>query len=193
MIARKKGQFLADGVKDLAKYGMRTTAIIGVSHGGGAGARAALTAFPDDPAQWEKEVAIEIKTERLAVGGKLQSWQKRTNDDDATFSRDFNPVEAVTDALRIQGRRLADLKEVDVEKLALDIEKGMWTTWMLEFAWTNEMLHGRMIGGQSLHNLSGRIEKRCEELGIDIGPLMAASLKERRAEYREWSKAHPDE
>jgi len=132
-----------------------------------------------------------LKQERLVVGAMLRAWQKRTNDRDPSLVHDFNPVTVIEDSLRIGGQPLADVKAVDENPLALQMEKGMWQTWLVDFGWTNKVAQGRLTGSQDV-NVGRGIEKRCLELGLNPDPLMIESLRARKREYRQWGKANPD-
>ncbi|MDI7274899.1 MAG: hypothetical protein QME94_02865, partial [Anaerolineae bacterium] len=168
MRAAQAGDFLIDGVKDLAKYGMRTAGTAGAGTRGGAG----LRAFPTDPLAWRGLEEVRISSELLVATNQLLEWQDRANRNDPDFFLDFNPVERMERSLTIRDKRVSELQPVDQEETASSFEKGMWAAWLKEYGYrlvaTVIARTGGLVHYRVERNVGKKIKRRCQALGVDV-------------------------
>ncbi len=180
MRAAQAGDFLIDGVKDLAKYGMRTA---------GAAARPpgapGLNAFPQDPLAWRGLEEVRINTELLVATNRLLEWQDRANRNDPDFFLDFSPIEAMEQSLTIRGKRVSELQPVDQGVTAREFEKGMWREWLEQFGYRLVTRVIARTGGLVHHsverNVGKKIKRRCEALGLDVERYARVAEERERA------------
>ncbi|MBD2126642.1 DUF4157 domain-containing protein [Microcoleus sp. FACHB-1] len=170
------GDFLIDGVKDLAKWGTGRNALVSSATRGGSSA--GLSAFPTDPGAWKDQVELRITQELLTATNQLEQWQDKANRNVPGFYMDFNPVEAMRQGLTLDGHPAASLQPVDQAQYALDYEKGFWSAWLEKYGHTVIRTHtraGRVSSSQE--NAGKKVKARCEAIGLDITPYMEASRR----------------
>lgn len=194
MWAKQHGEFLVDGVRDLAKYGIRFPGKVG-ANGLGAGSRsgAGLTAFPTDPSEWQDDVDEVISDEAAQITRQIKQWQHNVNYDVPGFARDFDPVLAVERALTVKGKRLAEIGRVDKAQEARNFEKGMWKTWLETYGYTAVTRGVARAGTYTFveENVGGKIEARCKKLGLDIAPYLAVAHRRAKEEADRRNKPSP--
>jgi hypothetical protein len=170
------GDFLIDGVKDLAKWGTGRNALVSSATRGGSSA--GLSAFPTDPGAWKDQVELRIAQELLTATNQLEQWQDKANRNVPGFYMDFNPVEAMRQGLTLDGHPAASLQPVDQAQYALDYEKGFWSAWLVKYGHTVIRTHTRAgRASSSQENAGKKVKARCEAIGLDITPYMEASRR----------------
>ena len=182
MRAAQAGDFLIDGVKDLAKYGMRTA---GAAAAAAAPRAPGLNAFPRDPLGWRGLEEVRINTELLEATNRLLEWQDRTNRNDPDFFLDFSPIEAIEECLTIKGKRVSELRPVDQNSQARHYEKGLWAKWLTLYGYRLVTRVIARTGGLVHHsverNVGKKIKRRCEALGLDVEPYARVAEERERA------------
>jgi hypothetical protein len=116
-----QGTPMIDGMKDLAKWGLRSNALVGVMRAAPTASMAErFRAFPTDPLQWQNEVNLRVQSELAQVTAIIEDWQNKTNTGDPNFAPDFNPLEKVDAALvlRPRDRAPAGLLDKAMPKIA---------------------------------------------------------------------------
>ncbi len=183
--------FMVDGVKDLAKWGMRTAGpgVVAAAAGGGT---PGLKALPTDPLKWRDQVESRVVDESKSVVHNVNEWMDKANKNDPDFFLDFNPVDAVRGSLQIGGTKVKDgLPAEDTGELAKAFEKGLWAEWLKRYAYVVvENISAGIPTTNVRKNLPKAIEKRCEALGMDIGPYVQEAKAQ--AEAREEAGERPD-
>jgi hypothetical protein len=110
MRALEAGAAVVDGLKDLAKWGLRSGAVIGMTPGSlSVGAPAELRAFPPDPSEWQNSVNVRVQTELAIATSYIGMWQNAVNNNDPQFEVSFDPMEAINRALTIEHPALDEL------------------------------------------------------------------------------------
>ncbi|MCL6429560.1 MAG: hypothetical protein K6V36_01710, partial [Anaerolineae bacterium] len=163
-------EFLIEGVKELALYGMRIPQTLAAAAPPGEG----LNAFPTNPLAWRDQVELRITSELLVATNMLLGWQNSANGNDPNFFLDFNPVQAMEQSLTIAKHKVAELQPVDQEEMARHFEKGMWAAWLKQYAY---FLASRPVGPAGMpggvryyaqEDIAKKIRRRCQELGLDV-------------------------
>jgi hypothetical protein len=180
--------FMVDGIKDLTKWGLRSTGQSGLRGGISPGASSGFTAFPQDPLQWRNHVELRIKSELLRATLQVEDWQNRVNSNDPQFVPDFDPVQAVTQSLTIQGRRVASLVPVNQAEEARNFEKGFWKGWLEQYGYIKVMTAGRAgVFAGAHHNVGKKVRNRCRALGLDVEQYAAVARARVEQEAREFN------
>jgi hypothetical protein len=148
------GDWMVDGVKDLAKYGLReggrgATSPGSTPHGASADPAGALpstpstapsggqafNAMPTDPLVWQNQTNQRAEAEVLTPAREhVAHWQRAVNTHDANFDLNFDPVQAVNDSLKLDGKSLFDLTDEAAEPLLKGYEKGFLNDWIMSEA-----------------------------------------------------------
>jgi hypothetical protein len=183
--------FMVDGVKDLAKWGLRAAGP-GAAAAAAGGGTPGLKALPTDPLKWRDQIESRVVDESKAAVHNVNEWIDKANRSDPDFFLDFNPVDAMRGALQIGGTKVRDgLPAEDAGELARAFEKGMWAEWLKQYAYiVVENISAGIPTTNVRKNLPKAIEKRCKELGLDIGPYVQEAKA--RAEAREEAGERPD-
>jgi hypothetical protein len=165
------GAFLIDGMKDLAKWGLRT--------GGAAAGPAAgpgFQAFPTDPGQWQNQANVRAMTELAVATKQVLDWQHAVNTNDANFDPSFDPTAAVDAALTIKGSAVKGLTPVDTESTRKGYQQGFMDDWITG-TWPTELQNLDSVGWK-------KIEDKVDEYGNSIGmPGLGARLNAAAAEH----------
>lgn len=190
------GDFIVDGVKDLAKFGLRQAggAAAGPAHGGGA---SGLSAFPTDPVLWKENAKQRMLEEKAKALEFIDGWVNKARKDDPSFSRNFDPAQAVESSLK------TDLGEVP-DGGAAGFEKAMWVVWLGRYAYLlethkevdpNPFDHpgGTNPGTRSqasvVDNVSKKIAEHCKSLGLDVEQYGNKAQRQREADtYNDQNK-----
>lgn len=189
MKAAGSGDFIIDGIKDLAKWGMRTGAGLAAQSGLGS---SGLNAFPTDPLAWKGQEELRISSELAEATRMLLQWQDKANRNDPDFFLDFNPVEAMAQSLTVAGRRAAELAPVDQEETANAFEKGMWAKWLELYGYR---LATQTRGGMApvvryyaKSNVGKNIKRRCEALGLNVEQYARVAAERVGAEAERYNR-----
>jgi hypothetical protein len=139
MVDLKLGTPTIDGVKDLAKWGMRSGAVVG---------QTSLTIpiadvykkFPTDPLVWQNDINERVQTELANVTRLIESWQNAVNTHNKWFGRNFNPYQKVKAALNFKPNKfkpigpgltdITSLAPVNRPDLSKIFQAGFLTTWI---------------------------------------------------------------
>ena len=194
-----KSDFIIDGIKDLAKFGMRQAGQVGMQGGVKVNTDAGLQAYPLDPENWADKETIRVTSELRVVTETVKNWQEKVNSDEPTFIEDFDPIEAIDKSMTIDGKPVKDLDKLDGAKLAEDYEKGMWAKWLEQYGYKIELETDKYdTDGYPLHdtasaekNVGDLVMKRIAKLkGFDPAPFMATAKKAKEAEAHEYNEAN---
>jgi hypothetical protein len=170
------GDFMVDGVKDLWKWGLRSTGQAGIAGGVQlfTGSKA-LAPYPLDPEDWEGKETQRVTAELAVATKTLLDWQEKARLRDPSLSLNFNPIEAMNAALTVSdegGRRYkaADLEPVDHDTTATQFERGFWTKWLELYGYQLEVF--RVPKGAThyvlVRNVGSIVQGHCEKLGLDV-------------------------
>jgi hypothetical protein len=166
MKAAKRGDFLVDAVKDLAKAGTRGIqgAIVPKSSPG-----AVMQPMGDDPRTWRAQDAVRVNNEKRHVLGILEGWQSKVNKNDQSFSRNFDPVAQMDQSLVRAGTPITAIPVPNQTAEEKTFELGMWKGWLEAFAYTVEQRSGQYGGTYStlVENQGKKIRDRINALGED--------------------------
>ena len=180
--------FLVDGIKDLAKWGMRRA---GAELG--PGAAPAMRAYPPDPLQWQNAETTRVQTELAVATQRLLDWQTKAGNSDPDFFCEFDPMQAMESSLTVGGQRAATLAPVDGAQSAIDFEKGFWARWLEMYAYEVQSTPSKAgMHHSSRENNGKKIKERCETIGLDWRAHAAVSERaveaevERRRRARGW-------
>jgi len=176
---KKAGEsdFMVDGIKDLWKWGLRSTGQAGIQGGIAVPATApALKAYPLDPEQWEGKETERIAGELAQATTTLLDWQVKARTSDPSFALNFDPIESMELALRVsddQGKKyeVAELEPVDHDKTADQFEKGFWAKWLELYGYQLELWRDWGWGTKEYvleRNVGLVVQRRCEKLGLDV-------------------------
>jgi hypothetical protein len=145
MIQLQLGTPTIDGIKDLAKWGLRSGAVVGTTSIG-IPVGDVYKKFPTDPLIWQNDINERVQTELANITMLIESWQNAVNTNDNRFVPNFNPYEKVKDALKFVPKKyqpiggpaltdittLAPVNRPDVSKV---FQAGFLTTWIDRCAW----------------------------------------------------------
>jgi hypothetical protein len=133
-----------DGIKDLAKWGLRSGAVVGMT---------SITLpvgdvykkFPTDPLVWQNDINERVQTELANLTQFIESWQNAVNSNDNRFVPDFDPYAKISEALKLGLKRfnligppstdillLVPVSRPDVSKI---FQAGFLTTWIDKYSW----------------------------------------------------------
>jgi hypothetical protein len=183
MNAAKNGAFLADGVKDLVKFGLRTGGAAGLTPDGGD----AMHPMSTDPRTWRADYATNMNTEKEKALKSLDGWQTKFNGSDPDFYLNFNPVTTIDDALKNkQGKALKDISVPDQKEHEKKFELGFWKEWLTQFGFTVEVkgvgYSGTTFG--TSENQGKKIRDRINDLGENGDQFLATygGISKKKAE-----------
>jgi hypothetical protein len=177
---------LTDSAKDLAKYLVRLPVgplkdkVLG-SHGGGAhasGVEASTDASKAgvaqgagnvaaiDPEHWYAAIERTINTERGEVGAMLTSLQEGLDTilvTDPHQSFDWDPVQVITEAAKLDGK---PLDQLGTAPPALAYERSMWEVWLENYSWTIGSSGGFAIAES---NVGGKLKDEIDRVAEKFG------------------------
>ena len=120
--------FLIDGIKDLAKFGVRANSAFVPPPG--------IKKFPSDsPTVWSSRVNERVSGEMAEAARQLDRWRTAVSNDDDSFNANFDPATEIDKALRVNlasgpPLRLSDLPAVDKDDLQKTFEFGWLAGWI---------------------------------------------------------------
>jgi hypothetical protein len=127
------GDFMIDGVKDLAKFAVRGPGAeafrrMPVGTGG------IVSPMPTSPLQWQNGVNKRVASEMEEVAKIIRSWRLAVANDDSSFNAGFDPVQEVEKALVIAGTdgpvAIEDLPDIDEAQIQKTFQKGFLAAWI---------------------------------------------------------------
>ena len=120
-----QGAAVVDGVKDLAKFGLRTAGAI-------AATPASLRGFAPDPLVWQNETNHRVELEVLNPSrAAIVEWMNKVNNHDPNFDYTQDPVAAINAAMHMNdGTSLFELTDPDSATLAQLYEQGFLRDWI---------------------------------------------------------------
>jgi hypothetical protein len=192
------GKVVADGVKDLVKFGFKA----GVNPMAGKLAAPIVGPLPQSPDAWSTAIEGTMLKESALVHEMIADWGRRAVGADREFFLDFNPdVELL--ALKMQGLPIGAAAAgicPDAEGTARNFELGFWSSWMSQYAF--EMaLHGPPIGTPDAYveeSVPAKVKDRLAALGADPDAFVAEHgqpardrAEEQKREYDEQNPMFP--
>lgn len=187
----KAGDFLADGVKDLAKAGARGIENAAVG-GGRIPSGAAMKPMADDPRSWRAQQAVQKNTEKEKVLSELIRWKSKALASAPDFFLNFDPVATMDNALDSNGQPLKDIPVPDQAEHERLFELGMWKEWLSTSGYTVSQDFGYYGPEPTVKENQGKkIRDRINKLGEDgdawleqYGGISKAKAEEEEAARR---------
>ncbi len=168
---------LADGFKDLAKWGVRTAG----NPPNRSSADTGLQERPNDPADYQGYMTRIVEKEEEAVDKQIGDWQEAAVNN-PHFVANFDPMDVLNTALYFDGQPISELPIPNVGPLAHQIETGMWKGWLQRYAYRLGMLPSPFVSpigisgpanAYAQENYGDEVKARLAELGISAAELQA--------------------
>jgi hypothetical protein len=154
--------FMADGIKDLVKFGGRSagSGLAALVGGGG------IKPMPMEPLQWQNNVNLRVSTELALATKCIDEWQEAAEKNDPAFNANFDPVQAVDASLVIKKppppKPLIELQPVNITQLQRQFESGWLVNW-INFSYYYFLKGTSQFGWASIGD---RLENYGKELGV---------------------------
>lgn len=164
------GDFLVDGMKDLAKGTGRWVGAKALT----IGAKPGLEAYPPDPTEWQNRETERVSFELAAIAEVLSAWQEHAGTEDVEMT--FEPVEAIRELLVMNGQAVTELQPVAQETHAFDFERGFWEKWLELYGFELSDSGGNHYSRRVASPVGGSlVENRCRILGLDYARHLRAA------------------
>lgn len=126
MKAASAGDFMVDGVKDLAKFSVRgpSAAIFRAKQ---------VTGMPASPLQWQNSINQRVSSEMALISAQIDEWHEAVASDDTSFNANFDPTKETEEDLTIHHDgivvRLLSPPPLE-ESLQTKFEQGWLVAWI---------------------------------------------------------------
>ena len=144
--AKQIGDFMVDGVKDLAKFAVKGTggAEIGVFANKGKGIQ--ISGMPVSPLEWQNSVNKRVASEMAVVAKAINEWRMAVMEDNVRFDSSFDPAVEVDKALvlkpdlgsAVRLKQLPALNDDAMLKLQHQFEQGWFAGWIPQAKFAGE-------------------------------------------------------
>ena len=167
------GEFIVRSAKDMIMFAGRTTGSLAAS-ALAPNQSTGTQVMPKSPLLWKTQLEIRLSDEMKTLFKIIGDWIEKTlyPEKFPEFKVDFDPVTIVKASLKIAETDLAALAPGDQNTMMGQFEKAFWITWLQEYGYVEKILT-RLIGPS--RNISNKIERRCNELGISASEIMEHS------------------
>ena len=177
MLKAGTGDFIANGIVDMAKYGIT----LGMQTGAGAAPNrgAAFQALPLSPTEFRNGIEGRVNQELAVATRHVGNWQHAINEHDTNFQMNFNPVAATDTCLHSQGQKLREMAPVDHDAVKRGFQKGWMADWIQNYWWYGSNFS--QVEGGKVHDI---LNAYCAQIGLDPQPYINEDLRryqERRA------------
>jgi hypothetical protein len=116
-------EFVIDGIKDLAKFGVR-------GPGGAALRRNAFKKIAASPLVFRDSMNQRVMQEMAVASELIYNWRSAVASGDDTFNAGFDPDQEIASHLTVEGISLLNLPLLDGEALQKAYERGMLVRWI---------------------------------------------------------------
>ncbi|HEY9609374.1 DUF4157 domain-containing protein [Allocoleopsis sp.] len=161
------GEFMVDGVKDMAKAGVRGVEGAVLPKG-----TSSMQPIGANPKTWRAKYADSVTAQSEEILKIINEWSSKANIRDPDFSMNFDPVNRTRQSLVVDGQFLGDVTVPVLDEWARKFELGFWKAWLERYAYTVEIefiSSGKAFIGTSHYrpkeNQGEEIRKRINELG----------------------------